>query len=190
IYALKGTGLLFVRKGVPLVPLIHGGSQEFGKRAGTENVAGIVGLATALELAQKERKKESARLGKLRDYLIKNLLKKIPKSVLQGHPSKRLPNNAGISFLDVEGEAVLLYLDKEGICASTGSACTSHSLEPSHVILATGMPYEVAHGSIRFSLGKGTTKKEIDFVIEKLPKIIEKLRAISPVELSKKEVGL
>ncbi|MDD5163895.1 MAG: cysteine desulfurase NifS [Candidatus ainarchaeum sp.] len=190
IYALKGTGLLFAKKSTPLMPLIHGGSQEFGKRAGTENVAGIVGLATALELAQKERFKEAKRLSALRDYLIKNLLKKIPKSILQGHSKKRLPNNAAISFLDVEGEAILLYLDREGICASTGSACTSSSLEPSHVILATGMPYEIAHGNIRFSLGKKTTKKEIDFVIKKLPKIIEKLRKLSPVELSKKEVGL
>jgi cysteine desulfurase len=173
-----------------LEPLIHGGSQEFGLRAGTENVAGIVGLATALELSQKERKKESAKLVKLRDYLIKSLMKKISKSILLGHPQKRLPNNASIAFLDVEGEAILLHLDREGIFASTGSACTSHSLEPSHVVLGIGLPYEVAHGSIRFSLGKKTTKKDIDAVIKKLPKIIEKLRKLSPVELSKKEIGL
>ena len=189
IYALKGTGLLFVKKGTKIEPLIHGGAQEFSLRAGTENVLGIVALAKALELAQGERKKEAKRLIALRDYLTKSLLAKIPKSILQGHPSKRLPNNANISFLDVEGEAIILYLDKFGVCVSSGSACTSHSLEPSHVLVATGIPYEIAHGSIRFSLGKRTTKKEIDFVIKKLPPIIEKLRALSPVELSKKDVG-
>ena len=160
IYALKGTGLLFVKKGTKIEPLIHGGAQEFSLRAGTENVLGIVALAKALELAQGERKKEAKRLIALRDYLTKSLLAKIPKSILQGHPSKRLPNNANISFLDVEGEAIILYLDKFGVCVSSGSACTSHSLEPSHVLVATGIPYEIAHGSIRFSLGKRTTKKE------------------------------
>ncbi|MBN1940691.1 MAG: IscS subfamily cysteine desulfurase [Candidatus Diapherotrites archaeon] len=190
IYAMKGTGLLFVKKGTPLQPLIHGGAQENVLRAGTENVAGIVGLATALELAQKERKKESKRLSNLRQYLIKGIRESIPKTILLGHPVKRLPNNASVSFLDVEGEAILLRLNENGICVSSGSACTSHSLEPSHVVIATGMPYEVAHGSVRFSLGKRTTKKDIDFVLKKLPKIISDLRLISPVELGKKDVGL
>ncbi len=188
IYAPKGTGLLFVKQGVELMPLIHGGAHEFGLRAGTENVAGIVALSTALEIAQRERKRESKRLSALRDYFIKQILNSVPRTILNGHPKKRLPNNVNVSFLDVEGESVLLHLDSLGICASTGSACSSQSLDPSHVILAIRPHYEAAHGSIRFSLGRKTTKKEIDFVLAVLPGIIEKLRALSPVHLSKKEV--
>jgi cysteine desulfurase len=187
IYAPKGVGLLFVRKGVELTPLIHGGAHEFGLRAGTENVASIVGLAKALEIAQRSRIAESKRLSVLRDFFIKGLLK-IPGTVLNGHPQKRLPNNVNVSFLDIEGESILLHLDSFGIFASTGSACSSQSLEPSHVILAIRPRYEAAHGSIRFSLGRKTTRKQIVFVLKVLPGIVEKLRAMSPVHLEKKEV--
>ncbi|MBU1131066.1 cysteine desulfurase NifS [Patescibacteria group bacterium] len=183
IYGPKGTGVLYVKKGVNINSLIHGGGQESGKRAGTENVAGIVGLATALELAQKEKGKESQRLAELRDKLIDGLLK-IPKVVLNGHPAKRLPNNVNVTVMDIEGEAMLLHLDEYGICASTGSACTSGDLEPSHVILALGHPYEMAHGSIRFSLGHVNTQNDVDYVLKVFPPIIEKLRAMSPVKLN------
>jgi cysteine desulfurase len=188
IYGPKGVGALYVRKGTPIKPIIHGGGQEFGLRSGTENVPNIVGFAKALELAQKSRERESARLEKLRDRLIKGILDNVPKSFLNGHPERRLPNNVNVSILDVEGEALLLHLNRHGIYASTGSACTSKTLDPSHVILATGLPYEAAHGSIRFSLGKRTTEKDIDKVIEVLPGIVEKLRRISPVKLSVSEV--
>ena len=188
IYGPKGIGLLYAKKGIKLVPLIHGGGQERGLRSGTENVPYIIGFAKALKIAQTGRERESKRLGELRDYFINRVLEEIPNSLLNGHATKRLPNNINISFLNVEGEAILLHLDKEGICASTGSACTSGSLEPSHVILATGLPYELAHGSIRFSLGKKTTKKEIDSVMNVLPEIINSLRQISPVHLTMKEV--
>ena len=182
IYGPKGTGVLYVRKGVAINPYIHGGGQENGKRAGTENTSGIIGLATALELAQQERVKESARLIKLRDNLIKKLLE-IPKVVLNGHATKRLPNNVNVTIMDIEGEAMLLHLDEKGICASTGSACTSGNLDPSHVILALGLPYEMAHGSIRFSLGHCNSEKDIEYLMEVFPPIIEKLRAMSPVKL-------
>jgi cysteine desulfurase len=152
-------------------------------RSGTENVPAIVGFATALKKAQKEKDKENKRLIKLRDYLISNLLK-IPKTKLNGHPKERLPNNANISFIDVEGEAILLNLDKENIYASTGSACASKSLSPSHVLRAIGLPYEGSHGSIRFTLGRDTKKQDIEKVVSKMPKIIEKLRRISPVNLN------
>ncbi|MEM4368960.1 MAG: IscS subfamily cysteine desulfurase, partial [Candidatus Woesearchaeota archaeon] len=169
IYAPKGIGALFVRQGVPIKPIIHGGGQEFGLRSGTENVPYIVGFSKALELAQAERKSESARLSKLRDKLINGILTSIPKSFLNGHPIQRLPNNANITILDVEGEAMLLMLNEHGICASTGSACTSQKLEPSHVILGIGLPYEAAHGSLRFTLGLKTTETDIDKVLEVLP---------------------
>lgn len=185
IYGPKGTGALYVRNGVNIRPIIHGGGQEGSRRAGTENVAGIVGLATALELAQKEREKESQRLIKLRNSLIKELLK-LPKVVLNGHPTKRLPNNVNVTIMDIEGEAMLLHLDENGICASTGSACTSNSLEPSHVILALGHPYEMAHGSIRFTLGHTNSEKDIGYLMKVFPPIIEKLRAMSPVHLNPK----
>ncbi|MFH1364327.1 MAG: cysteine desulfurase NifS [Candidatus Aenigmatarchaeota archaeon] len=189
MYGPKGVGMLYVRKGVPIKPIIHGGGQEFGLRSGTENVPYIVGFAKALEIAQKSMDEEATRMTKLRDYMIKRVLETNTKSFLNGHPTKRLPNNINITFLDVEGEAVLLHLNKHGICASTGSACTSKTLDPSHVILATGLPYEAAHGSIRFSLGKKTSKKEIDAVIKVLPKIVEELRSISPVKIEKSEIG-
>jgi len=187
IYGPKGVGLLYIKKGVKVKPLIHGGGQEFKLRSGTENVASIVGLAKALQLGQKERVNESKRLIDLRDYFIKELLK-IDKTLLNGHTEKRLPNNVNVSFLDVEGEAILLHLDEHGVCASTGSACTSGSLDPSHVILAMGKPYELAHGSIRFSMGKKTTKKEIGYVLKVLPGIVESLRKISPVHLKMEDV--
>jgi len=182
IYGPKGTGLLFVRRGTRLAPVMRGGGQERSLRSGTENVPGIVGLAKALELAQKIREKESKRLTLLRDRLMDGLLH-IPKSRLNGSADKRLPNNVNISFLDIEGEAAMLYLDAKGIACSTGSACASTSLDPSHVILALGMSYEAAHGSLRFSLGHSTTKVDVDYVIKVLPGIVEMLRKISPITL-------
>ena len=186
IYGPKGTGALFVRAGTKIEPLIFGGGQEGSLRSGTENTPGIVGLAEAFKIAQRERKKEVKREEKLRDYFIKEIMKKIPKVVLNGHPKKRLPNNVNVSILDIEGEAILLWLDKYGIAASTGSACHSESLEPSHVILALGRPYEYAHGSLRFTLGRWTKKEDIDYVLKVLPKVVKKLREISPVKI---EIG-
>jgi len=183
IYGPKGVGLLFVRRGVRLSPVVRGGGQERGIRSGTENVPGIVGMAKALELVQKDKEKESKRL--LRDRLIDGLLR-LPKSRLNGDADKRLPNNVNISFLDIEGEAAMLYLDAKGIACSTGSACASSSLDPSHVILALGMSYEAAHGSLRFTLGKSTTKADVDYVIGAMPAIVEMLRKISPVTLDMK----
>jgi len=188
IYGPKGVGALYVKSGRPLLPLIHGGGQEFGKRSGTENVPLIVGFAKAVEIVDTEREKEVARLSELRDYLIYELLKRIPKSLLNGHPIERLPNNVNVTFLDVEGEALLLDLDQYGVCASTGSACTSKTLEPSHVILALGRPYEVAHGSLRFSLGRYTTREGIDKLLDLLPRIVEKYRMISPVHLQESQI--
>jgi cysteine desulfurase len=185
IYGPKGIGMLYVRRAVKLEPLIRGGGQEKNIRSGTENVPGIVGLAKALELAQAEKETENARLTALRDRLAEGLLK-IPKSRLNGHPTERLPNSVNISFLDIEGEAAILYLDAEGIYASTGSACASASLDPSHVILATGLSYEGAHGSIRFTLGHDTTEEDIDHVIKVMPGIVERLRHMSPVNLDMK----
>jgi len=189
LYGPKGIGLLYVKKGTMLKPIIHGGGQEFGLRSGTENIPYIVGFAKALEIAQREKDVEVMRLINLRDYLINNILENIPKTFLNGHPSSRLPNNANITFLDVEGEAIMLMMNEYGICASSGSACTSKSLDPSHVILAIGLPYEAAHGSIRFTLGKKTTKEGIDKLLKVLPGIIEYLRQVSPVNLSLKDMG-
>ena len=200
IYGPKGVGCLYIRKGIRLKPLIYGGGQENNLRSGTENVPGIIGFAKALEIAHKEKEKENARLIELRDYFINRLLTEIPKVVLNG-PSpegearptalsgdfrKRLPNNINVSVLDIEGEAVILYLDAKGIYCSTGSACTSTTLDPSHVILAIGRPYEYAHGSIRFTLGRRTTKEDIDYVMEVFPGVVETLRKISPIRL---EIG-
>jgi cysteine desulfurase len=182
IYGPKGTGVLFVKRGLRIEPLFYGGSQERGLRSGTENVAGIVGLAEALALAQKSRVKEAKRLTELRDYLIDQILKKIPKAVLNGSRENRLPNNVNISFYGVEGESLVLYLDAKGVAASTGSACTSKKLEASHVIRALGRSYKYAHGSLRLSLGKTTTREDLDYVLEILPSIIKKLRKISAVK--------
>ncbi len=181
-YGPKGAGVLFVRRGLVIEPIIRGGGQERGLRSGTENVPGIVGLAKALEMADAHREKENARLIVLRDRLINGLLK-LPKTRLNGHPVERLPNNVNVSFLDAEGEAMVLYLDAKGIRASTGSACASKSLDPSHVILATGLSYEAAHGSVRFTLGRSTTREEIDFVLKQMPSIVKMLRSMSPVKL-------
>lgn len=186
MYGPKGVGALYVKRGIKLQPLQFGGSQERAIRPGTENIPGIIGMAKALELAQAERVTESQRLIPLRDHLIKGIVDSISKVRLNGHPTARLPNNVNISFMDIEGEALLLYLDAAGIYASTGSACTSASLDPSHVILALGMPYEVAHGSLRFTLGHSTTKEDIDYVLETLPPLVEKLRSISPVRVDEK----
>lgn len=175
----KGVGALFVRKGTEIEPILHGGGHEKGYRSGTENVAGIVGFAKAAELAVKEMPKESSRLSKLRDKLIREVLK-IENSRLNGHPIKRLPNNANFSFDFIEGESLLLSLNDKGIAASTGSACSSKSLEPSHVLMAIGLKHEQAHGSLRLTVGKYTTESDIDYVCKVLPEIVEKLRRISP----------
>lgn len=186
MYGPKGIGLLYVKRGIKLQPLQFGGSQERAIRPGTEHVAGIIGLAKALELVQNHRTQETERLRHFRDQLIEGLTQAIPKVRLNGHPLKRLSNNVNLSFMDIEGEALVLYLDAAGIYVSTGSACTSASLDPSHVILALGLPYEVAHGSLRFSLGHSTTAEDIVYVIQTLPPLVEKLRAISPVRVDEK----
>lgn len=186
IYGPKGMGMLYLKKGIQLEPLMFGGGQERKLRPGTENTAGIIGFATALELVQKKRAKEGQRLKKLRDYFIKELIRRIPKVIINGDPVKRSPNNVNISILDIEGEAVLLHLDKLGIEASSGSACDSENLEPSHVILALGRPYEYAHGSLRFTMGQWTSKKDIDYVLKILPPIVKKLRSISPLDIKPK----
>ena len=183
IYGPKGIGLLYVKNGINLEPILYGGEQERKLRPGTENVPAIVGLAEALKIADKDREKESARLVKLRDYFIGRLIGEIPKTVLNGHAAERLPNNINVSILDAEGESIVLYLDEAGVACSTGSACTSESLEPSHVILAIGKPHAYAHGAMRFSLGRSTTKKDIDYVMKVLPDIIKKLRMFSPVNI-------
>lgn len=183
IYGPKGVGVLYIKTGTKIEPIIYGGGQEGNKRSGTENVAGIVGMTEALKLAQAKKKKEFLREIKLRDYFIKNILEKIPKVVLNGSVKDRLPNNINISVLDIEGEAMLLWLDKYGVCVSTGSACDSQSLEPSHVILALGRSYEYANGNLRFTLGRMTTKKDLDYVLKILPKIVADLRKISPVKV-------
>ena len=183
IYGPKGIGLLYVKDGVKLQPLLYGGEQERKLRPGTENVPAIAGLAEALKIADQDRERESARLVKLRDYFINRLLGEIPKTVLNGHPAQRLPNNINVSILDAEGESIVLYLDEAGVACSTGSACTSENLEPSHVIMALGKPHAYAHGAMRFSLGRSTTKKDVDFVMKVLPDIIKKLRMFSPVNI-------
>ncbi len=179
-YGPKGVGALYVRRGVRIVPFIQGGEQEKGRRGGTENVAGIVGLGKAVEIAQEEMEEEEKRVRALRDQLEKGLLERIPEVILNGHPQNRLYNTLSICVKYVEGESMLINLDREGICASSGSACTSGSLEPSHVLLAMGVPPEVAHGSLRFSLGKFNKEEDVERVIEVLPPIVEELRKISP----------
>ncbi|MFC1901305.1 cysteine desulfurase NifS [Chloroflexota bacterium] len=181
LYGPKGVGALYIRKGTRLVPFMHGGEQERRRRAGTENVPGIVGFGKAAELARQEIAEEVERLTQLRDRLVEGLLKRIDHTCLNGHPVKRLPNNVNISVDFVEGESMLLNLDLEGICASTGSACSSGSLEASHVLLAMGLSHVQAHGSLRFTLGKWTTGEEIEQLLETLPRIVAKLRAMSPL---------
>ena len=177
----KGVGIMYLRNGVRLGSFIHGGAQERNRRAGTLNTPGIVGFGAATKLA-KETLEERAEYEKnLRDYLMERVMKEIPYVKLNGHPTLRLSNNANFSFRFVEGESLLIMLDQKGICASSGSACTSGSLDPSHVLLAIGLPHEIAHGSLRITLSKDTTKEEIDFVVDELKKIIERLRSMSPL---------
>jgi len=181
LYGPKGVGALYIRKGTKLIPFMHGGEQERRRRGGTENVPGIVGFGKTAELAQQEMGEEAERLIHFRDQLINDLLERIDHTHLNGHPLKRLPNNVNVSVDFVEGESMLLNLDLEGICASTGSACSSSSLEASHVLLAMGLPHEQAHGSLRFTLGKWTTEEEIGRVLEVLPRVVANLRAMSPL---------
>lgn len=180
LYGPKGVGALYCRKGVRLEPLIHGGAQERRRRAGTENVAGIVGLARALELAREEQEAENERLTKLRDRLLEGL-QQIPYTKVNGSLTHRLPNNVNVCFQYIEGESMLLNLDLKGIAASSGSACTSGSLDPSHVLLAMGLTHEIAHGSLRLTLGRSTTEADIDFVLQEVPVIVERLRQMSPL---------
>lgn len=181
IYGPKGIGALYVRKGIRIHNLIHGGGQERNRRAGTENIAGIVGLGKAIELASQNLEEHAKNMVVLRDRLIEGLLK-IPYTRLNGpRGDKRLPGNVNVSFEFIEGESILLSLDFEGVCASSGSACTSGSLDPSHVLLAIGLPHEKAHGSLRLTLGDGSTEEDVDYVLEVVPPIIERLRKMSPL---------
>lgn len=177
----KGIGLLYIRKGVKIRSFIHGGAQERNRRAGTHNVPGIVGFGKAAELAFSSMNERIAYETKLRDYLINRITNEIPYTRLNGDPVKRLPNNANFCFRFIEGESMLILLDQNGICGSSGSACTSGSLDPSHVLLAIGLPHEIAHGSLRLTLSEKTTQEEIDFTVDQLKKIIERLRGMSPL---------
>ena len=186
LYGPKGVGMLYIRKGTKISRYLHGGEQEKGRRASTENVPGIVGFGKAVEIASKELPERAKHLIPLRDKLIKGIFEKIEDVHLNGHPEKRLPNNVNLCIERVEGESMLLNLDLEGIAASTGSACSSGSLEPSHVLMAIGVSQELAHGSLRFTLGRLTTEEDIDYVLEVLPRIVKKLREISPLKKVKK----
>ena len=177
----KGIGCLYIRKGLKLRSFIHGGAQERKRRAGTENVPGIVGYGKAAELAMTTMKERTAGEREVRDYMIEKIKKEVPYCRLNGHPVLRLPNNVNFSFQFIEGESLLIMLDMEGICASSGSACTSGSLDPSHVLLAIGLPHEIAHGSLRLTIGEETTKEDVDFVVEKIKGIVERLRNMSPL---------
>ena len=177
----KGIGFLYIRSGLKLRSFIHGGAQERKRRAGTENVPGIVGYGKAVERALRTMEERTRKERELRDYLIERVLTEVPFVRLNGHRTKRLPNNANFSFQFVEGESLLIMLDMEGICASSGSACTSGSLDPSHVLLAIGLPHEIAHGSLRLTLGEETTREDLDFVIDTIKGIVQKLRDMSPL---------
>ena len=177
----KGIGFLYIRKGVKIRSFVHGGAQERKRRAGTENVPGIVGYGKAAEIAAKTMKERTAKEIELRDHLIDHVLAEVPYTRLNGHRTNRLPNNANFSFQFVEGESLLILLDNNGICASSGSACTSGSLDPSHVLLAIGLPHEIAHGSLRLTLSAETTMEDIDFVVDCIKQIIERLRSMSPL---------
>jgi len=181
LYGPKGVGALYIRRGTRIMRYLHGGDQESRRRASTENVSGIVGFGVAAELALQEMESEGKKLLVLRDKLIKGILNSIPDTRLNGHATERLPNNVNVSIKFIEGESMLLNLDMLGIAASSGSACTSGSLAPSHVLLAIGLPHEIAHGSLRFTLGKQNTEADIDYVLKELPPVIEKLRAMSPL---------
>ena len=176
----QGVGALYIRKGIRIPPLLHGGGHERGRRSGTENVAGVCGMAAALKHAVETMPETSARLARLRDRLIEKILQ-IPHTQLTGHPEKRLPGTVSVVINYIEGESIILLLDRYGICASSGSACTSGSLDPSHVLLAIGLPHEVAHGSLRITLGDDNTEEDVDFIAEKLVEVVEKLRAMSPL---------
>lgn len=180
-YGPKGVGALYIKKGVRIENLIHGGGQERKRRAGTENIAGIVGLGKAIEMATADIHGHNAKIRAMRERLIRTVLDKIPNSRLNGHPEKRLAGNVNISFEFIEGESILLWLDDKGICASTGSACTSGSLEPSHVLLATGLPVEISHGSLRLTLGDANSEADVDVMLDVLPKVVTKLREMSPL---------
>ncbi len=181
LYGPKGIGALYVKKGTRLRAFIHGGAQEKKRRGGTENVPAIVGLGVAIDDAMKVMAEESARQEELRDYLMAEIKEKVPFCKLNGHPTDRLPNNVNYSFEFIEGESLLIMLDMKGICASSGSACTSGSLDPSHVLLAIGLPHEIAHGSLRVTLGESTTKEQLDTLVESLQSIVKRLRDMSPL---------
>ncbi|MEJ2280974.1 MAG: cysteine desulfurase NifS [Candidatus Bathyarchaeota archaeon] len=181
LYGPKGVGALYIKKGTKIQPIIQGGGQENGLRSGTENIPGIVGMGKAAELALKNMNSESKRLTQLREKLIKTVLEKIQHSFLNGHPTKRLPNNANLRFSYIEGESLILGLDMYGIQVSSGSACTSKTLEPSHALLAIGLAHEEAHGSLVFTLGKQNTEEDVDYVTEILPDVVKRLRALSPL---------
>lgn len=181
IYGPKGVGALYKRKGVRLLPVMHGGGQERKLRSGTENTIGIVGFGKAAEIATRELEVEQERTKRLRDRLVKGVLEKIPEVRLNGHPEKRLPHNANFSFAYVEGESMLLSLDLKGIAASSGSACSSRALQPSHVLTAIGLPYELIHGSLRMTLGRANSEEDVDYVLEVLPEIVTRLRSFSPL---------
>ncbi|HBG46520.1 MAG TPA: cysteine desulfurase NifS [Deltaproteobacteria bacterium] len=181
LYGPKGVGALYVKRGTRLVPLIHGGHHERNRRGGTENVAGIIGMGKAAEVALRDMDREIAHLTVLRDRLEKGMAERVPHIMVNGAPDKRLANTANISFEFVEGESLLLNLDMKGIAASSGSACTSGSLEPSHVLVSMGLSHELSHGSVRFSLGKSNTAEEIDYLLEIMPPIVERMRSMSPL---------
>ena len=181
LHGPKGIGALFIRRGVRIDAVQHGGGQERKLRPGTENVPGIAGLGKAAEAAKEEMADKVARITALRDRLMRGIEERIPEIKLNGHPTQRMPGNVNYSFRYVEGESLLLSLDMKGIAASSGSACTSGSLDPSHVLLAMGLSHEIAHGSLRLTLGRGTTEEDIDYVLEVLPPIIERLRSMSPL---------
>lgn len=180
-YGPKGIGVLYIRKGVRIENLIHGGAQERKRRAGTENLPAIVGMGKAIEMATSNMEEHNNRIIAMRDRLLEGIMEKIPYTKLNGHPEQRLPGNLNVSFHFIEGESLLLLLDQFGICGSTGSACSSGSLDPSHVLLAIGLPHEIAHGSLRLSLGDATTDEDVDYVLEHLPKIVQRLRDMSPL---------
>lgn len=177
----KGIGFLYIRTGVKSRSFMHGGAQERKRRGGTENVPGIVGIGKAAELAMASMEARAAKETELRDYLIKRVMEEVPYTRLNGHRTKRLPNNVNFAFQFIEGESLLIMLDMEGICGSSGSACTSGSLDPSHVLLAIGLPHEIAHGSLRLTLSEENTREEMDFVVEKIKAIVQKLRNMSPL---------
>ena len=177
----KGIGFLYIRKGLKLRSFIHGGAQERKRRAGTENITGIVGIAKAVEIAFATMDERIKHATAVRDYAIKRILAEVPYCRLNGDAQKRVPNNINISFQFIEGESLLIMLDMAGICASSGSACTSGSLDPSHVLLAIGLPHEIAHGSLRMTIGEETTKEDMDYVVDNIKEIVTKLRTMSPL---------